>query len=237
MALYSIRSNAAEARICASDLHKGTALSVVIDAAVLGERADQSTWPVVERDESGMSRVARGPHNVVRQVVEFALEHPGLDLYLGTPTEILATMSHVAKHDLDSSELLFCDDLTRLPVWQRSAAAADAAELTDLSQVLGLSVSERTAHRLLADEIEPLRTVLATASGQVNSAAAVASPDIYRDRRGLKIHHSDLSAFSAELESAFDSLAERYYVHLKCAPRITVGKDDIRVRFEVEKED
>ena len=65
----------------------------------------------------------------------------------------------------------------------------------------------------------------------------VATPDIYRDRRGLKIHHSDLSAFSAELEAAFDSLAERYYVHLKCAPRITVGKDDIRVRFEVEKED
>ena len=62
-------------------------------------------------------------------------------------------------------------------------------------------------------------------------------PDIYRDRRGLKIHHSDLSAFSAELEAAFDTLAERYYLHLKCAPRVTVGKDDIRVRFDVEKED
>ena len=37
MALYSIRSNAAEARICLSELHKGTALTVATDAAVLGE--------------------------------------------------------------------------------------------------------------------------------------------------------------------------------------------------------
>ena len=236
MALYSIRSNAAEARVCLSDLHKGTALTVVLDVAVLGERADQSTWPVLERDEAGMARVVRGPHNVVRRAVEFAIEHQGLDVYLGTPTEILATMASVAKRDLDSSELLFCDDLSRLPVWQRAAAAADAGELTDLAGELGLAVSERTAHRLLADEVAPLRPVLATALGQERPQTSTADPDIYRDRRGLKIHHSDLSAFSAELEAAFDTLAERYYLHLKCAPRITVGKDDIRIRFDVEKE-
>ena len=237
MALYSIRSNAAEARVCASDLHRGTALTVVIDATTLSERADQSTWPVLERDESGMSRVVRGPHNVVRRVVEFALEHPGLDVYLGTPTEMLATMVTVARRELDSPELLFCDDLTRLPVWQRPAAAADAGELTDIAEGLGLPISERTAHRLLGDEIVPLQTVLATAVGQERPTSAATTPDIYRDRRGLKIHHSDISSFSSELESAFDTLAERYYLHLKCAPRITVGKDDIRVRFEVEKED
>ncbi|MEI7814309.1 MAG: ATP-binding protein [Coriobacteriia bacterium] len=237
MALYSIRSNAAEARICLSDLHKGTALTVVIDATVLGERADQSTWPVLERDEAGSTRVVRGPHNVVRRVVEFALEHPGLDVYLGTPTEILATMAAVARRDLDSSELLFCDDLTRLPIWQRPAASADAGELKDVAEELGLAVSERTAHRLLAQEIEPLRTVMATASDQERHPTPVVSPDIYRDRRGLKIHHSDLSEFSAKLEAAFDTLAERYYLHLRNAPRIKVGKEDISVRFDVEKED
>ena len=169
MALYSIRSNATDARVCLSELHKGTALTVVTDAASLGERADQSTWPTLDRDESGMTRVVRGPHNVVRRVVEFALEHPGLDVYLGTPTEILATMIQVAKEDLDSSELLFCDDLTRLPVWQRPAAAADAAELADLASLTGLAISERTAHRLLAEEIAPLRPVLITATGRVES--------------------------------------------------------------------
>jgi len=61
--------------------------------------------------------------------------------------------------------------------------------------------------------------------------------DIYRDRRGLRIHSSDLTAFRRELVSAFDSLAEKYYIHLADEPKITVGRDDIRVRFSVEKED
>lgn len=237
MALFSIRSNALEARITASDLHKGAALTVVTDAVTLNERADQSTWPVLERDELGVLRVARGPHNMVRRVLEFAVEHPGLELYFGTPTEILATMAAVARRDLDSSELLFCDDLERLPVWQRAAAAADAGELTDVADALGIPVSERTAHRILGGELEPLRPALSVALGEERLPAASVAPDIYRDRRGLKIHHTDLSSFSAELEKAFDALAERYYLHLKCAPKITVGKHDIRVRFEVDKED
>jgi len=98
-------------------------------------------------------------------------------------------------------------------------------------------VSERTAHRLLGGELTPLRTVLATVGRQTAAPSAAPAPDIYRDRRGLKIHHGDLGAFRAELEKAFDTIAERYYLHLKCEPKITVGKDDIRVRFEVEKED
>ena len=46
-----------------------------------------------------------------------------------------------------------------------------------------------------------------------------------------------MAAFRADLEKAFDSIAERYYLHLRSEPKIKVGRDDIRVRFEVEKED
>lgn len=236
MALFSIRSNTEEARITVTGPHKGAAIRVVSNAAILSERADQSTWPQLERDESGSLRVARGPHNLVRRVVEFALEHPGIDVYLGSPTEILSTLHEVARTSLDPSELLFCDDLGRLAVWTRPAAASDAGELTDTAEELGIPISERTAHRVLAGEITALRTVLATAT-KSTPASEPASPDIYRDRRGLKLHHTDLAEFGRELERAFDLIAERYYLHLKCEPRITVGKDDIRVRFEVEKED
>lgn len=237
MALFSIKSNSIEARIATSDLHKGAAVVVRTDSSQLSERADQSTWPTVERDDEGTPHVARGPHNIVRRIAEFALEHPGIEVYLGTPTEMVATMHAVARRELDSSDLLFCDNLEKLPVWQRCGAAADAGELVDLAEEIGMPVSERTAHRVLAGELEPSRAVLETimrASRQVTQAAA---PDIYRDRRGLKIHHSDLASFRAELEKAFDLIAERYYLHLRCEPKITVGKDDIRVRFDVEKED
>jgi hypothetical protein len=237
MALFSIRSNATEARISASDLHKGAAVVVRTDATQLAERADQSTWPTIERSEEGEVHVARGPHNIVRRVVEFAVEHPGIELYLGTPTEIVATMAAASRRELDSSELLFCDDLNKLPVWLRIGAAADAGELVDVAEEIGVGVSERTAHRVMGGEIESLRSVLDIVNRTPRQNGNSASPDIYRDRRGLKIHHTDLSAFRAELEKAFDMIADRYYLHLRAEPKITVGKDDIRVRFEVEKED
>ena len=147
-------------------------------------------------------------------------------------------MAAVARNELDASELLFCDDLDKLPVWLRCAAAADAGELVDVAESLGLPISERTAHRILGGELAALQPgARRSSTPQRTPRLPRRQPDIYRDRRGLKIHHTDLAAFRAELEKAFDTIAERYYLHLKCEPKITVGKDDIRVRFEVEKED
>lgn len=237
MALYSIRENVDEARIITSDAHKGASFLVTADVAKLPERADQSTWPKVERDEDGVARVARGPHNIVRRVVEFALEHPGMDVYFGSPTEVLATLVMLARFELDESDLMFCEDHSRLPVWQRPGTAAGASELARTAEELGLPVSERTAHRVLSGDIVPLRTALAVALRLKEPAAETTAVDIYRDRRGLKIHDDDMKRFRQELEDAFDSIAERYYLQLRCEPKVTVGRDDIRVRFEIDKED
>lgn len=237
MALFSIRSNVAEARVVASAPHKGTSLTVRTQTDTLPERADQSSWPVVERSEEGMLQVVRGPHNIIRRVVEFALEHPGVDVFIGSPVEVLATLVMLARFEMAEADLLFCEEVDRLPIWQRPGASGDAEELTRTAECIGLPVSERTAHRILAGEITPLRTVLNQVGGKAPQVGEAAAPDIYRDRRGLKIHHSDLAAFRTDLEQAFDTLAARYYLHLKCEPKVTIGRDDIRVRFEVEKED
>jgi hypothetical protein len=236
MALFSVRSNVADARVAASDSHKGMALSILTDTTALPERADQSTWPSVEVGEDGHPAIGTGPHNIVRRVVEFALEHPEVEVYIGTPTEIVATLYLLARDELDSARLLFCDDPGRLAVWQRPAACADAAELVAVARSIGLAVSERTAHRVLGGEaacVEPvLRLVM-----PVPEAGEKRRPDIFRDRRGLRVHHTDLSAFRRGLEDAFDVIGERYYVHLKGEPRVTVGRDTITVRYDIEKED
>jgi hypothetical protein len=237
MALFSVRSNVSVARIAASALHKGASIAVVADTSTLPERADQSTWPSVDVDESGALRVTRGPHNIVRRVVEFACEHPALQLYLGTPTEILATLVALGREQLDVGDLMFCDDLDRLHVWQRPAACSDAAELTEVAAQMGLEVSERTAHRILGGEIVSLEPLSAQITGADEPTADEPAPDIYRDRRSLRIHHSDLGAFRQELQRAFDVLAERYYLSLKGEPRVTIGRDAINVRFGIEKDD
>lgn len=237
MALFSVRSNVTSATVAASDAHRGTALAVVVDTTSLTERADQSTWPAIERADTGQVRAARGPHNIARRVVEFSLEHPGVDVYLGSPTEVLATLHVTAREALDSADLLFVDNVSRLAVWQRPAAASDAAELVDIAENLGVTISERTAHRILAGELAALEPVLVQLAEEDETPTAPASPDIYRDRRGLRIHHADLAEFRRELAAAFDTLGEKYYIHLTGEPKIVVGRDDIRVRFSVEKED
>lgn len=237
MALYSIRSNTAVASVACSAPHKGTSLTVTTDVGALPERNDQSTWPAIEPDDEGVMRVARGPHNIVRRVSEFALEYPGVDVFLGSPAEIIATLVMLARFELDEADLLFADDRDRLAVWQRPGAAADAIELADVAEQLGMPISERTAHRVLSGQITPLLPVLQVLQGRKSVSDAERPVDIYKDRRGLKIHPTDLAAFQSELERAFDAIAQRYYLHLKSEPRVTVGRDDIRVRFEIDKED
>ncbi len=236
MALFSVKSNVVEATVAASDSHKGMALAVLSDTSVLAERADQSGWPSVEIGEDGRAKVTTGPHNIVRRVVEFALEHPEVEVYLGTPTEIVATLHELARQELESARLLFCDDPERLAVWQRPAACADAMELVEVARSIGLAISERTAHRVLGGEAPPLEPVLRLVM-PTPEAAEPRRPDIYRDRRGLRVHHTDLAAFRRGLEDTFDLIGERYYVHLKGEPRVTVGRDTITVRFDIEKED
>ncbi len=237
MALFSVRSNVDSAVLVASDPHKGSSLVVVADTTKLAEKADQSKWPAVERDsESGRLVVSTGPHNIVRRVVEFAIEHPDLEVFLGTPTEIVASIVAHARGRLDARQLLFCDDPLELPVWLRPAVAADAAELVAVCAAIGLAISERTAHRVLGGELEPLDSVLeyvAPTTAQIDPRR----PDIYRDRRGLRIDRSDAREFQRRLEEAFDLVAERYYLHLSGEPKITVGRDTITVRFPVEKDD
>lgn len=236
MALFSVRSNVEEARVAASDAHRGLALTVASDTTKLTERADQSAWPTVETGEDGRAKVARGPHNINRRVVEFALEHPEVDVYLGTPTEVVFTMHAMAHACLDTSQLMFCDDPGKLPVWQRPAIAADAEELVAIATSIGVPVSERTAHRVLAGDLASLDCVADMVSDNPEPAAPK-RPDIYKDRRGIKLHHTDMSAFKRELEGAFDYLSERYYLQLKGEPRVTVDRDGISVRFQVDKDD
>jgi hypothetical protein len=237
MALFSVRSNVTSAALAASETHKGSSLVVVSDTTKLAEKADQSKWPTVERDaESGRLAIGTGPHNIVRRVVEFAVEHPDLEVYLGTPTEVVASIVAHSKGRLDARQLLFCDDPRDLPVWLRPAVAGDASELVTLSAGIGLTVSERTAHRVLGGELEPLDSVLECVAPTPQPAEA-RRPDIYRDRRGLRIHPADTREFQRRLEDAFDVVAERYYLHLSGEPKVTVGRDTITVRFPVEKDD
>lgn len=235
MALYSIKSNSLSSRVVASGVGLGTSFEVVVDLNELSEKADQSSLPRLERDEDGAMTICRGPHNVMRTIVEFALDSKDrVNVYYGTPTDILAALVDQGRKLLTDEQLLFCDNPDELPVVVRPALGSDALELVRIAQGIGLGISERTAHRILAGQIEPCKTLLSKIVPE--KPAVQKNVDIYRDSRGLKVSREDLGQFSRSLESSFRDLAEKYYLDLKDHPKIRVGKDSISVKFEIEKE-
>ena len=96
----------------------------------------------------------RGPHNIARAVCEFACEElHDCDVYLGSPTEIAATLYAHALSRVDTTRLLFIDSEDRLPVVDRLACAADASDFIRIAASVGIEISERTAHRILGGSI------------------------------------------------------------------------------------
>lgn len=237
MALYSVRENALSAKVVSSAPGLGSSIKVVTDAGSLAERKDQSTWPSVGVDEDGIQTCTRGPHNIIRTCCEFALEERGTcEVYLGSPAEIAATARMRATSSVDGADLLFMDSLSGLPVLERLKAAADASELLDVCLSLGLEMSERTAHRIVAGQIKPLRSVLArlTHKGDPTARREV---DLARDRRGLKLSKDDAEEFSRIMERGFSYVAKRYYLSLAADPKVKVTPRRITVTFDLDESD
>ena len=237
MALYSIRQNCDVARVVCSSPAKGSSIQVRVSTQHLNERADQSSWPKVAKGEDGRWQVVSGPHNIIRTASEFALDElHGTDVYLGSPTEIAATLFSHAVNDVDSSQLLFIDDFEDLSVVQRLACAVDAPSFIRIAASVGIDLSERTAHRILAGSISPLRNL---ASRLLRERDAVSREprhiDLAKDRRGLKIAREDIEEFSRAMERDFSDLADRYYLSLVGEPKVRVGKDKITVTFDLDK--
>ena len=239
MALFSIRQNTQTAEVVTSAQGGGSSFRVIVDTASLGERADQSTWPTASKDEDGILSCVKGPHNINRAVCEFACEElHGCDVYLGTPTEIAATLYSHAASRVDTTRLLFLDSEQSLPVVDRLTCAADAGDFIRIASDMGIEISERTAHRILGGSITPLKSIASRLLREKEPAMGEpAQIDLARDRRGLKISKEDIASFSRTMERDFADLASRYFLTLSREPKVRVTKDRITVTFDIDKED
>lgn len=236
MALYSISQNVTSANLISSVEGGGSALKVVIDTDKLHERTDQSRMPICKRVD-GHVVVESGPRNVNRHCAEFALGHEHIDVYLGSPAEILSTLYRRGQEAYQSyAEALQAEAESQKerPLWKRPSRCSDAQELMDCAATLGLTVSSRNCYRILNREIGPLPTLVERIDRAL--APVQTKADIYKDSRGLKVQQSDIAAFQRDLEVAFDSLAQKYYLSLTDDIKVKVTKDGIRASFPFEKE-
>ncbi len=231
MALYSIRERAREARVAWSAPGLGSAITCTFDVKDIPERADQSSWPTMALGEEGAE--LRGPKNLIRTCVEFALSDPqGPKVYIGSPSQIAATMRQVAKTHASEAALLFESDYDRLPVCEQLLAAPDAATLAFIGHKLGLDLSERTAHRILSGAIRPVRSV-AERLKHSSSSTAREGADLLAEPRRLKLSEADTLELKSRLLDALDPVTDRYFLRILESPTLRQSPGALHVTFRI----
>lgn len=247
MALYSIAVNTEVAHVAASDTGKGAAFVVESNLDRLGEKTDQSTFPVFELTEAG-SVAVRGPKNILRTACEFALEcRSSCSVYLGSATDIAATLYAFGLSSMTSSARAFCSDPTSLAVCKRLSVSPDPAAFSEQAQLMGLELSERSARRIMDGYIAPLPSLLERIhieglpqkSERTSHTPALSTSKptpINHDARGLHITDEDLKSFSRAIREDFEQLADAYYLDASVKPEIKVSKDGIRIHIPVIKQ-
>jgi len=217
MALYSIHVNAESASVVCSSPKLGTSISVTTDTTQLPERTDQSTFPTFELSEPGKVNI-RGPRNILRTICEFAIEcRSECSVFVGSPAEICAALYRYGQATLSAIDRLFCEDVESLMATKRLATSADPYEFTEISASLGLSISERTARRIIEGEIDAPDPILERIALRANGKAGrdkhnkkAAATNI---ARSVHLDEKDKLALSASVRSAYETIAQKYYLN------------------------
>ncbi|MCL4498746.1 MAG: ATP-binding protein [Chloroflexi bacterium] len=233
MALFAIRQIAREASIRFAAPARGCCIRVAVELSVLPEKKDQSTMPVVKRRGGDLTLV--GPHNLPRVVLEFAVGHPEIEVYYGSPAEILSTMYWLSRPLVGNKaygELLVNPDVK---FWRCMGGVRDASQLATVARDrLGLIISERNASRIVRKEIEPVTDI---------TGLFGAGPE-KRSRREVKLEGAlpvadrispeDLDAFTQAVIGSLKQLGQKYYL----SPAVTrIDKEGNTLVIRVELAD
>ncbi|MBS6941725.1 MAG: sensor histidine kinase [Slackia piriformis] len=238
MALYSIRENAEEARVCASLPGKGSALRVSFLVSAVKERKDQSTLPTLASDGDRRWILGPGPRNIARAAAEFALHaRHRCTLYCGSPVEVAATLRAYGMRFSEPSAI-GASPAEDAPFAARLSFCRDAVDFSSCAEKLGLSVSQRSAYRILQGDVSPLKPLLGILRDASSAPGSVEEAPFPRDcdARGLKIASDDRAAFVDALKKAWAPLAEAYYLDAEVEPSVRVSRDGVRVTFPACKQ-
>lgn len=247
MALYSIACNSQSAFVAASMEGEGSALVVRTDLPKLGERTDQSTFPRFEIKEDG-SFAMRGPRNILRVACEFALECKGdCAVYVGSPIEIAAALYGFAMASTTPAMRAFgrAGGGEEVPFIKRLALASDPDDLARRASQMGLSLSSRSARRIMNGEVIPpvalYERLKEEALGEASSKAALTAsqvkrPSAQRDARSpVRLTEEDKASLARAASRAFAPIAQAYFLDDEVKPEVSVRAGQLLIAIPLER--
>jgi hypothetical protein len=170
MALFSIKLNADRTLIVFSAMGQGTSISTGVDLEKIPEKKDQSLLPKITCDENGPV-LTGGTGNIIKTLLEFSLQNPKINLFYGSPTQIISTMiknltdsqmsdiknpAGLKFDDFSDTEKYFSEHkvkVCRMPYFAATPAVLDNI----LLRYFDMSVSLRGLQRIIYNEIDPVK--------------------------------------------------------------------------------
>jgi hypothetical protein len=166
MALFSIKLNADDVRVVYSGEDQGSVFFLDIDLNKIPEKKDQSSLPqIVEVD--GDLNIIGGVGNILKTLVEFNLQNPDINIFYGTPSQIIMSMRNNLKNSIDGEVLPKFEDWDNLQEYldrNKEIKVSYIPLLTDdyliLSKItrifFNMEISERNIQRIIYEEFKPV---------------------------------------------------------------------------------
>lgn len=165
MALFSIRLNVDEIKITFSDYLKGTCLYLDLNLDKIPEKKDQSIMPQIVKSENGINLVG-GVNNILKVLIEFALQNKNINFFYGTPAQIVATIRDIFKKDKKLESYPKINDWVSFSNYISSnninimhilSIAEDYNLLSEITnKIFNMDISQRNIQRIIYDEVKPL---------------------------------------------------------------------------------
>lgn len=236
MALFSISEVADEVELVFSSPGRGSVFRVETSIGLLHEKKDQSTYPTIKY-RNGEPIIIKGPHNIIRTVLEFSLDNQHLEIFLGSPTEILATMCHICSAEQTALTNGSSPDKSQNhKIWRSVGSVKAAAMLSDIAERrLGMKVSVRNAQRILSGRIEPLRPIVETLTQQESKAPEKKQVDLLKtEPLSRRIAREDLDELAGLIKDSITAVTDKYFIEVSDAPDVQVEKDSLKITIRLQ---
>lgn len=168
MALFSMKLTADEVRITFSDHLKGTSIYIDVNLEIIQEKKDQALLPQLI-DNDGKPCLSGGVNNIIKVIMEFALQKNDINFYYGTPSQIIATMRQLSfkkNNQKDSPKFNHWDEFYNFIVTNKTGitnfpSLADNYNILDeiTKKIFNMDISQRNLQRIIYNEINALEPI------------------------------------------------------------------------------
>lgn len=168
MALFSMKLTADEVRITFSDHLKGTSIYIDVNLEIIPEKKDQALLPQLI-DNDGKPCLSGGVNNIIKFIMEFALQNNDINFYYGTPSQIIATMRQLSfknNNYKDSPKFNHWDEFYNF-IMENKTGIMNFPSLTDnynildeiTKKIFNMDISQRNLQRIIYNEINALEPI------------------------------------------------------------------------------